>query len=193
MIEYSFGVHPPDSVDVPTFEHVGFKALNIGNARIMGSELTFTGEAEWESMVLRVVAGYTFMQPLDLDKLKEEDLEADDLILKYRHKHAAKTDLEIELKRFLFGANVAYTSRMVNVDEVFVDPVFGNLFLPGYPAYRDANESSILLTDLRVAWKINAHIRLNLIARNLFNREYIGRPGDIGPPRNLTLQLRVKI
>jgi outer membrane receptor protein involved in Fe transport len=46
--------------------------------------------------------------------------------------------------------------------------------------------------DVRFAVNISKAVRLNLIARNLLNKEYIGRPGDIGAPRNLTLQLRVK-
>ena len=133
------------------------------------------------------------MHPIDIDKLAEVGLEPDAYILKYRHKHAFKTDFEAETKRFLIGANLNYSSKMVNVDDVFIDPIFGNLFLPGYPDYRRDNNSSYLLLDLRLALKINKLIRINLIARNLLNKEYIGRPGDIGAPRNITLQFRVKI
>ncbi|MBN2698079.1 MAG: TonB-dependent receptor [Bacteroidales bacterium] len=193
MIEYSFGLHPPDSVVTPTIEHLGFKALNIGNARITGAELTFTGEAVYRIASLRLMGGYTFMQPVDLDRLEEEGLEPDDYILKYRHKHALKVDAEIETRRILIGTNLSYSGRMVNVDEVFIHPLFGNLFLPGYPDYRENNPSSHFLTNLRIAWKVNNIFRINVIARNLFNKEYIGRPGDLGPPRNITLQLRVRL
>ena len=31
--------------------------------------------------------------------------------------------------------------------------------------------------------------RINTILMNAFNVEYLGRPGDIGPPRKLTLQI----
>lgn len=192
MIEYNFGMYLPDSVKIPSFDYLGFKAMNIGNARITGAEMTMMAEINLRPFILRIVSGYTYLNPVDMDKFGELGLEPDAYILKYRHKHSIKADFEAETKRILLGVNMKYTSRMVNVDDVFIDPFFGNLFLPGYPEYRKNNESSYFLMDLRFALKINKHIRLNLIARNLLNKEYIGRPGDIRPPRNITLQARVK-
>ena len=192
MIEYTFGMYLPDSIHVPSFNYLGFKALNIGNARITGAELTLTGEGSYGPVILRIISGYTYMQPVDIDKKEAGTDNPDDYILKYRHKHALKTDFEAEMKRFLIGASFNYTSKMVNVDKVFTDSFTGNLFLPGYPDYRQNNNSAYLLVDLRLALNISKNLRINLIARNLLNKEYIGRPGDIGPPRNLTLQLRVK-
>ena len=192
MIEYTFGMYLPDSIKVPSFKYLGFKALNIGNARITGAELTLSGEATYGPVQLRIISGYTFMQPIDLDKLAAGGTDPEAYILKYRHKHAFKTDVEAEMDRFLIGASFNYNSKMVNVDKVFTDSFTGNLFLPGYPAYRKNNNSAYLLMDVRFAVNISKTVRLNLIARNLLNKEYIGRPGDIGAPRNLTLQLRVK-
>ncbi|MFA6126549.1 MAG: TonB-dependent receptor [Bacteroidales bacterium] len=192
MIEYTFGMYLPDSIKVPSFKYLGFKALNIGNARITGAELTLSGEAKYGPVVLRIISGYTFMKPIDIDKMAAGGLEPDGYILKYRHKHAFKADIEAEMKRFLIGASFNYTSRMVNVDNVFTDTFTGNLFLPGYPAYRKNHNSAYLVMDVRFALNISKSIRINLIARNLLNKEYIGRPGDIAMPRNITLQLRVK-
>ncbi len=192
MIEYTFGMYLPDSIKVPSFKYLGFKALNIGNARITGAELTLSGEATYGPVQLRIISGYTFMQPIDLDKQAAGGTDPEAYILKYRHKHAFKTDVEAEMNRFLIGASFNYNSKMVNVDKVFTDSFTGNLFLPGYPAYRKDNNSAYLIMDVRFAVNISKAVRLNLIARNLLNKEYIGRPGDIGAPRNLTLQLRVK-
>jgi len=192
MIEYNFGMYLPDSVLIPSFKYLGFKAMNIGNAKITGAEFTIMTELTYNLLIFRIISGYTYMNPIDLDKLEEVGLEPDAYILKFRHKHVYKADFEAETKRFLFGANLKYTSRMVNVDEVFVDPAFGNLFLPGYPDYRKNNNSAYIIMDMRLAWKINKFVRINLIARNLLNKEYIGRPGDIGAPRNITLQARIK-
>ncbi|MBT3242418.1 MAG: TonB-dependent receptor [Bacteroidetes bacterium] len=192
MIEYTFGMYAPDSILYPSYDYLGFKALNIGNARITGAELTFMGEVTYSPVVFRIISGYTFMHPIDIDKLTEEGLEPDDYILKYRYKHAFKADFEAETKRLLLGVNIKYSSRMVSVDDVFIDRFFGNFFLPGYPDYQKNNNSGYFLMDMRLAWKINEFIRFNLIARNLLNKEYIGRPGDIGAPRNITLQARVK-
>ncbi len=192
MIEYTFGMYLPDTIKVPSFKYLGFKALNIGNARITGAELTIAGEAAYGQVVLRVASGYTFMQPIDIDKMAAGGSDPDAWILKYRHKHALKADVEAEMKRILIGAGFRYTSKMVNVDNVFTDAFTGNLFLPGYPDYRNDNNSSWLIMDLRVAVNVTKTFRINLIARNLLNKEYIGRPGDIGPPRNITIQLRAK-
>lgn len=192
MIEYTFGMYLPDSIKIPNFKYLGFKALNIGNARITGAELTLSGEATYGPVILRIISGYTFMQPIDIDKKAAGGSDPDAYILKYRHKHALKADFEAEMKRFLVGASFNYTSRMVNVDNVFTDAFTGNLFLPGYPDYRKNHNSAYMVMDMRLALNISKFIRINLIARNLLNKEYIGRPGDIGPPRNLTLQLRLK-
>jgi iron complex outermembrane receptor protein len=182
----------PDTILVPNFKYRGFKALNVGNVRISGAELTIAGEADYGPLQLRIMTGYNFMHPVDIDIKAAGGSVPDAYILKYRHKHALKADVEAEMKWFLIGAGFNYTSRMVNVDQVFTDSFTGNLFLPGYPDYRKNNDSAFLIMDLRFALNITKFIRINLIARNLLNKEYIGRPGDIGPPRNLTLQLRVK-
>jgi iron complex outermembrane receptor protein len=181
----------PDTVLVPSFKYLGFKALNIGNARITGVEVTAAGEADYGSVKFNALAGYTYMQPIDINLKDAGGDDPDGFILKYRHKHEFKLDAEVETKRFLIGADFVYTGRMVNVDQVFTDSFTGNLFLPGYPDYRRNNKSAYALVDLRLAVKVTKMIRINLIARNLLNKEYIGRPGDIGPPRNITLQLRV--
>jgi len=39
MIEFTFGVWVPDSNTTPTLDHLGFKSLNVGNARITGVDL----------------------------------------------------------------------------------------------------------------------------------------------------------
>jgi len=193
MIEYTFGMYLPDTIKVPSFDYLGFKALNIGNARITGAELTLAGEATYGSVILRIISGYTFMQPIDVDKKEAGGSDVDAYILKYRCKHSLKADFEAEVSRFLIGVNFKYNSRMINVDNVFTDSFTGNLFLPGYPDYRKSHDSAYMLMDLRLAVNITKSLRINLIARNLLNKEYIGRPGDIGAPRNLTVQVRVKI
>jgi len=192
MIEYTFGMYLPDSLTAPNFEYLGFKALNIGNARITGAELTLTSEATLGKVLLRILSGYTYLQPVDVDKKADDASDPDSYILKYRTKHAIKADIEAEVNRFLIGAGIKYSSKMVNVDQVFTDTFTGNLFLPGYPDYRLTHNSAYLLMDFRLAWNMSKTFRINLIVRNLLNKEYIGRPGDIGAPRNITLQLRAK-
>ena len=64
--------------------------------------------------------------------------------------------------------------------------------MPGFKRYRQENDIGAVIFDLRTAYKPNATTTLSLIAKNIFNKEYMGRPGDIRPPRNFAVQLVVK-
>ena len=79
---------------------------------------------------------------------------------------------------------------MINVDEVFINPLTGNLLLPGFPDYWEEHIPAYSLVDFRLGWDITGMIRITAILRNAFNVEYLGRPGDLGRPRNISLQLR---
>jgi outer membrane receptor protein involved in Fe transport len=41
-----------------------------------------------------------------------------------------------------------------------------------------------------MGFKINDGMKINFIANNLLNAEYVTRPGDIQPPRSFVLQLQ---
>lgn len=192
MIEYLFGAYPPDSVDIPTIEHVGFKALNIGTARITGGEISLVLSGNAGPVHLQFSGGYTYMNPVDPSIIEEMGKGEDEAyVLKYRRRHLLKSDLEAELGKFFAGINLQFNSRMINVDEVFIDPFVGGLLQPGFPRYWEENASGYVLTDFRMGMNITAWFRLNLILRNALNVEYLGRPGDIGPPRSITLQARI--
>jgi iron complex outermembrane receptor protein len=193
MIEYTFGVYKPDSVMFPTFEHIGFKALNIGNARITGVEITLNGEGSVFNIPAAIQAGYTYIYPVDLDYDPSDSSSnaLDNNILKYRYQHSVKADVEFGWKKLSTGLNLIYNSFMKNVDRVFTDPVLGNLILPGYPDYRKQHHKGYVVMDYRISYRITDHSEVAVIAKNILNKEYIGRPGDLGPPRNITFQLSV--
>ena len=193
MIEYTFGYHPPDSLTKPPFEYVGFKNLNIENARIIGSEFSINGQGEFGPVHLDLNAGYTIMDPVDpvlLESLGRTGTEK--YVLKYRRRHLVKSDLEVEAWKVFAGINVQYNSRMINVDEAFIDTTtLKDLLLPGFSDYWYDHASGYTLVDLRMGWNISPAFRIVAILRNAFNIEYLGRPGDIGPPRHFTLQLKL--
>lgn len=192
MIEYIFGAHPPDSVEIPTLEHVGFKALNIGTARINGVEVSLALTGYAGPVKLQTTGGYTFMNPVDPSLIEEYGREeGDKYVLKYRRRHLFKTDVELEYWKIFAGINLQYNSRMVNVDSVFIDPLVGNLLQPGFPDYWYEHATGYALIDFRLGINISKALTINAILRNAFNVEYLGRPGDLGPPRNFTLQARV--
>ena len=192
MIEFAFDVYKPDSVLIPTLDDVGFKALNVENARITGVEIELGGEGSVFSLPLTLLAGYTYLYPVNPDyDSSNTGSSSPDKILKYRYQHSAKVDLELEWKRLSTGFCLIYNSFMKNVDEVFTNPVTGNMILPGYPEYREQNQNGTVVYDHRLSFRLTDHAKISIIAKNLFNREYIGRPGDIGAPRNITGQLSV--
>jgi iron complex outermembrane receptor protein len=192
MIEYTFGVYPEDTTAIPTFDDVGFKALNIGTARITGAEFSLNGEGRMGPAGFRFTGGYTFMNPVDPQILEEEGRGEDEAyVLKYRRRHLVKADAETEIWRIFAGVNLQYNSRMVNVDQVFIDPLTGNLLQPGFPEYWNDHATGYFLMDFRLGWNILQFLRMNVILRNAFNREYLGRPGDLGPPRNITFQVKL--
>lgn len=194
MIEFTFGVYPPRPDDIPTFEDIGFKALNIGTARIYGIESTFSAAGKVGQVGLQFSGGYTVMNPVDPSLLDSAEIvEEDGQILKYRRRHLVKADLEAGVWKMFGGINLEYNSRMINVDEAFLDPFIGNLLLPGFPAYWDEHDTGYALLDFRLGWRITQMIRITAILRNAFNVEYLGRPGDIGAPRNITVQLRLDL
>ena len=70
MIEYTFGAYPPNPDDIPTIDDVGFKALNIGTARITGAEFSLSGTGRLGPVNVQAIGGYTFMNPVDPKLLK---------------------------------------------------------------------------------------------------------------------------
>jgi len=188
MVEFSFGIY--DSISLPEIDAYGFKALNVGNTRIVGFELTMAGDGAFGSFPVTMAAGYTFMHPVDLDAGDPLNSGGKEF-LKYRHRHSAKADAEIRYNRFAFGITMIVNSRMERIDEVFLDPLFGNLILPGFPDYWDEHNEGYFVMDARWICQITSFMEAGLVMKNVFNREYMGRPGDIQPPRNVTLRLAI--
>jgi iron complex outermembrane receptor protein len=190
MIEYTFGVYPPNPDDVPTFDDVGFKALNITSARIYGLEGTLSARGKTGPVDYQFSGGYTLMNPIDPSLLDSAEIvEEDGQILNYRRRHLLKLDMEAKAWKLFAGINFQFYSRMINVDEVFLDPLVGNLLLPGFPDYWEKHSTDYTLLDFRLGWEISDLLRITALLKNAFNVEYLGRPGDIGSPRNFTLQL----
>ncbi len=188
MIEFIFDIYQADSMAAPGLDDYGFMAQNVGNARITGFELTLYGDGELGNLPLSFMAGYTYIYPVDLNAPDTSAAE-NTKYLKYRYRHSLKSDAELKYKRFTLGCTFVYNSRMEEIDEVFTHPLFGNIILPGFPVYWEENNKAYAVLDARLLCNITAFLSAGLIVKNVFNKEYIGRPGDIRPPRNITLRL----
>jgi iron complex outermembrane receptor protein len=188
MMEFIFDLYLPDSNTIPTLDNLGFKSLNIGAAKITGIDITLSGQGKAGPVILNYFAGYTYMNPLDLsaDTL-------DDPILKYRYRHSAKGDVEMMINKYNAGLTITYQSFIERIDEAFEMTILGQEFFPGLKEYREENDKGSVVVDLRAGWQITPSSGINLNIKNIFNREYMGRPGDIQPPRNISLQYILKI
>jgi len=185
MIEFAFGLYLPDSVTVPSLDYVGFKALNVGRARITGTELLLNLSKEMGRLGIHFQCGYNYNNPIDLNVLKTDSTSS---ILKYRFRHSLKGDFEISYGPITTGATMVYNSFIERVDSVFIDPIFGNAIMPGYPDYRKQHQKGKAIVDWRISYHAFSTARFSINFKNLFNVEYVGRPGDIRPQRNFTFQ-----
>jgi iron complex outermembrane receptor protein len=188
MIEFLFDIYQVDSLAPPGLDDYGFMAQNVGNARITGAELTIYGSGGIGNFPFSLMAGYTWLHPVDLDAADTTG-EGNTLYLKYRYRHSLKADAEISYSRFSLGFTLVVNSRMERIDDVFLDPFFGDFILPGFPDYWKEKNRGYAVLDARVLCNITPYLRVGLILKNALNREFMGRPGDIQPPRNITLRL----
>jgi outer membrane receptor protein involved in Fe transport len=202
MMEFTFGVYKPDSVTLSPANlknYVGFQAQNTEKARISGIEFSFNSIGSIGDVQIVSLLGYTYMNPITLNTNPNYLSFMSDTtgrILKYRFKHLAKADVEFTYKMFSLGFSCRYNSNMVNIDRVFqedLDPTSAEIYiLPGLKDYREKQNKGALVFDARFALPATDKYRVSFIVNNLFNNEYMTRPGDIQPPRSFLIQIQMK-
>ena len=218
MIEFQFGTYIPDEVthafeqggfniqqlfDTIT-RYSGFRATNIPKVRIYGVDITLASKGAIGNFPIAFLAGVTLMEPRDLDTLSKATKTTDDPILKYRFRSSAKVDAEISFRKVSAGISFNYFSNMVNIDKVFEDQIMITYngitvpaldqnnqplyIFPGLKEYRAEHNKGEYFFDARLSWQFNANSKLSVIVKNLLNREYMVRPGDVQAPRNIAFQ-----
>lgn len=213
MMEFAFGVYNPSNVTLvfnpPTapgyvFNWIGFRAQNSERAKITGLDFSIVGQGKCGPFELSIFAGYTYMNPVTLNKDPEYLASFSDTtsnMLKYRYKHLIKSDIQVDYKKWSTGISVRYNSYMVNIDKTFEELVIplgagqislGDYILPGLPGYRAAQKKGTTVVDYRLSYKINENAAVSAVINNLFNLEYMGRPGDVQAPRTFALQFKVQ-
>lgn len=185
MIEFRFDQYGPSA----SLEDFGFKALNVGHTRITGIDVSLYGKGNVFLFPVSIMAGYTYMVPVNLKD--DGSLPKEEGYLKYRYRHSVKADLEVSYWRFAAGASMQYNSKMERIDEVFLDPLFGELILPGFRDYWDKHHTGWAVLDLRLKVEVTGHISLSVVAGNVLNKEYMPRPGNIQAPRNVAIRLNL--
>jgi iron complex outermembrane receptor protein len=193
MMEFSFVIIPNSSGNIS--EWVGFQAQNAEKARITGIDLSFNSIGKIRNIEIISLIGYTYMNPISLNTDANYQLQFSDSgtnLLKYRFKHLAKADIEVNYIKMSAGFSCRYNSFMTNIDRTFEDPIGIQYILPGLKEYRKKYNKGSLVFDVRIGYKINDLMRIGLIANNILNTEYSSRPGDIQAPRNFMFQLQMK-
>lgn len=214
MTEFTWGVYNPDDVKLTLnpsqqgflLNWVGFRAENAEKAQISGIEVELVGTGKIGPVNITTLTGYTYMDPITLNNDSVYRISFSDTstnILKYRFKHLFKADLQLDWGIFSLGGSVRYNSYMVNVDQTFYNlqvPVqgtslvlnLGDQLLKGFPAYRRRFNTGTTVIDARFFVALTKTTKLGIIASNLLNVEYMGRPGDVRAPRNIAMQVNVK-
>ncbi|MDX1650977.1 MAG: TonB-dependent receptor [Brumimicrobium sp.] len=214
MMEFTFGYFKPDSIPIsfnpnnPGYpgKWFGFRAENAEKARITGFEFSLNGKGNIGPVEITTIMGYTYMNPIYLNTdsvyiYGENDngglSDTSSNMLKYRFRHLAKGDIQFDYKKVMIGFSARYNSFMENIDGTFENgvnvPFSGNTqILPGLKEYREKNNTGDLVFDSRLGYRINENFMINGIINNVFNREYMTRPGDIQAPRQFILQIQIK-
>lgn len=186
MIEFIFGLYPDPLTGIMEY---GFKASNIENSRVYGLETEILINKNFGEFNTTITGGYTFMYPVEYNP---KTLKNKDTFLKYRSKHSLKIIFSTSYKKFELGLNTFYKSTILNIDNVFVNPLTRENLLPGFYDYWVDNNNGYIIFDGNIGYKLNNKFKLSFSVKNITNKEYMGRPGDIRPHRNFSLQFSGK-
>ncbi len=175
---------------------IGFRATNAEKASISGLEFSFNSMGKIGDVEIISLIGYTYMNPISLNDDPLYTIYNSDTttnMLKYRFRHLAKADVEVNWKKLSFGLSNRYNSHMRNIDKVFEEPIAGTTYiLPGLKEYREKFNKGNLVFDVRIGYKFNENYRIGIMANNVFNAEITSRPGDIQAPRSFLVQMQMK-
>ena len=206
MTEFTFGVYKPDSIATlqvsdPNaidyfYKWVGFQAQNAERARITGVEFSFNSTGKIKNVDITSLIGYTYLNPVSLNNdpiYLSTFSDPSTRMLKYRFRHMFKADIQVSYKKFSMGISCRYNSYMKNIDKVFEEGVADTELLVGMQHYRDIYNKGALVFDTRIMFEAYKNLKINLVTNNIFNAEYVSRPGDIQAPRNFVVQLQYQI
>ena len=175
---------------------IGFQAQNAERARITGLELSFNSAGKIKNVDITSLIGYTYLNPISLNNNPTYLATFSDTssrTLKYRFRHMFKADLQVSYKKFSIGLSCRYNSYMKNIDRIFEESIGGIEILSGLKEYREKYNKGALVFDTRIMFEVYKSLKINLVTNNIFNAEYVSRPGDIQAPRNFVIQLQYQI
>jgi iron complex outermembrane receptor protein len=183
LIEYVFSNYPDPVTGI--FDY-GFQATNVEQSRVYGYEVEFVLNRSQGQLTSTLTGGYTYIYPVEFNPSTNRKTGA---YLKYRRKHSAKISINSSYKNLDMGLTLFAKSRILSIDDVFVNELTRETILPGFYGYWLQNNTGYLLLDGNLGYKINEILTISVAVKNITNTEYMGRPGDIQPQRNFSLRL----
>ncbi len=176
MIEYYLAIYEGST---------GFMATNIEQSRVYGGELELMMNGSIGSLNTTLSGGYTYIYPVEFNRSTNENT---GVYLKYRRKHSGKVNLNTSWKRIDAGLNLYVKSKILRIDDFFLNEETGGVILPGFPGYWENNNTWYLVIDGSLGYRLNENYTLSFAVKNITNTEYMGRPGDIQPQRSYSLR-----
>jgi len=183
MIEYLFGNYPDPVTGVFGY---GFLATNVEDARVYGSEIEFNLSRMFGKFNTTLSGGYSYIYPVEFNQTTHKN---SDIYLKYRRKHAALLSLNASYKRYDLGFSLFAKSKILRIDDVFLNELTREEILPGFYDYWQTHNTGYFMMDGNAGYRISNVLTLSVAVKNITNTEYMGRPGDIQPQRNYSLRL----
>jgi len=212
-IEYLFGFW--DSTY--TFAIGGFKFLNTGKSRILGTDISLTGKAAiTKDLRLNAMLGYTYIEPKSMEpdyvfakdysfgggteySYNSTSINPDKQILKYRFLHTFKGDIEFDYKDFSTGLSMKYYSPLVNIDisiekfEKATSQAGGTTQPIKYMNYFYNHNNGSFIMDFRISYSFNAIHKVAIIANNIANKWYSIRPLKAEAVRSVMIQYTLSL
>jgi outer membrane receptor protein involved in Fe transport len=182
LIEFIFGLYPAPASGIYDY---GFKATNVEQSRVYGFELESVLYQTFGQLNTTLSGGYVFMYPVEFNPITKKNT---DIYLKYRRKHSGKFSLNTSYKKVEMGFDLFVKSKILNIDDVFLNEMTRESILPGFYEYWNNNNRGYFLMDGNLGYNLNERFQLSLAIRNITNTEYMGRPGDIRPQRSFSLR-----
>ena len=183
LIEYVFSSYPDPVTGIFDF---GFQATNVEQSRVYGYEIEFSLNRSYNNLSLSAVGGYTYIHPVEYNQVTNK---SSDVYLKYRRKHSAKITFTSQYRSFESGLSLYARSKILNIDDVFLNEMTREEILPGFYDYWQEHNTGYFMMDCNLGYKISKTLTGSLAIKNITNTEYMGRPGDIQPHRNMSLRL----
>jgi iron complex outermembrane receptor protein len=182
MIEYLFGIYP--TPDGSSFSY-GFKSTNVENSKVYGAELSFLLNIENPSLDHSISGGYTYMYPIEVNPRSDN---REIIYLKYRRKHSMKINYTGNYQSFRFGMDLKLASKILRIDDVFLNELTRETILPGFYDYWNSSNKGYIVIDPNIGVNLFGNYQISLAVKNVLNTEYMGRPGDILPHRHFSMR-----